>query len=408
LKIIIIAISIFLVTITTYAEDITLGIEGWNEVQKGNYKKAIKLFQKCIETGNLTNSSLARTYRNMGIASRSDKQYKQAVIFYTKALELKPFDSWCDYVNRGNAWSDLGEYKKALLDYDKSLIAKPHYNQAYYNRGIVFEKQNKIKKAIIEFKLAYKNGLRSQELQSKYTQYNLMKEIKAPTPLQIPESNSLPIAKTIRSVWNLFSQPCNGGGGNSMQRHPKEAKIQTSKILNLDSLGFKIVIPQLPNIKNTHIKLYLGDKSRGVIDNYFLISEDDLSVPIAAIVITELPKHLQTIDKALSVVKTLQSQQAFKANIEINLQPIISQYGNGLELIVENRIGSHCFPTADFQLLSNKNKIQTIGISRFIMINKKLVEFALIVKIPKGISRENSIKMARKLMNRYWLCLKNI
>ena len=168
-----------------YSEDLTKCQEGWAQTEIGNYKKAIELFKKCVKTGKLTKGSLARTYRNMGIACNRDKQFKEAIEYYNKALELKPADSWDDYVNRGNAWSGLDDYKKAMADYDKALEIKPNYNQVFYNRGIVLEKQNKRDDALKEFKKAYQYGLRSQLLYERFIIYGLIAkpgELKLPTP----------------------------------------------------------------------------------------------------------------------------------------------------------------------------------------------------------------------------------
>jgi tetratricopeptide (TPR) repeat protein len=163
-------------TFSLLGEDITLCIQGWNETQAGNHAKAIELFKEGIKKGDLTQASLARTYRNLGIASKRNKEYKNAIEYYNKALELKPSDPWDDYVNRGNAWSELKKYDEAMADYDLALKAKPNYNEAYYNKGIVFEKQKNMEKAIIEFKKAYQFGLRSQLLYERFVAHGLIKK----------------------------------------------------------------------------------------------------------------------------------------------------------------------------------------------------------------------------------------
>ena len=178
---------VLFITISTnlYSEDLSLCKEGWACVERGDYNQAIELLKKGIATGNLTIPSLARTYRNMGIASNRNKQFENAVEYYNKALALKPNDPWDDYVNRGNAWSGLGNYKKAMADYDKALEVKPNYNEAYYNRGIVFEKQNKRDEALKEFQKAYEYGLRTQLLYERFVVYGLVREkdeIQLPKP----------------------------------------------------------------------------------------------------------------------------------------------------------------------------------------------------------------------------------
>jgi tetratricopeptide (TPR) repeat protein len=164
--------SIF--AIQSHAEDISLCQEGWGLTQSGNHKEAIELFDKCLTTGSLSDSSLARTYRNIGIAKKRDGQLEGAIESYSIALSLNPSDPWDDYVNRGNAWSELGEYKKAFANYEKALELKPNYNEVFYNRGIVFEKQGLYKRAIEEFKKSYEYGLRSPELYDRFIAHRLI------------------------------------------------------------------------------------------------------------------------------------------------------------------------------------------------------------------------------------------
>jgi tetratricopeptide (TPR) repeat protein len=163
-----------LITATSSAEDISQCISGWSASQNGDHKKGISLLQKCAKEGQLKPTSLARTYRNIGIVSNRSGQYKQAIEYYNKALKLKPKDYWKDYINRGNAWSGLGEYAKALADFEQTLRIKPNYNQAFYNQGIVYERQHKPKEAVAAFLKAYHFGLRSNQLYERLSAYNLV------------------------------------------------------------------------------------------------------------------------------------------------------------------------------------------------------------------------------------------
>ncbi|MFK8012640.1 MAG: hypothetical protein AB8B80_11400 [Marinicellaceae bacterium] len=221
-------------------------------------------------------------------------------------------------------------------------------------------------------------------------------------------SNNLSLAKNIKAVWNLTSQSCNGIGGNAMNRHPDEKNIITSKSISIPNSGFKYKIPQLPDVKNTYLKLFLDDKSRGVTDHYFLISDQDLEPPFAAIVVTELPSNMQTREQAFKAVHTLQKNSASKSGIEIELKAIDSHYNGSLELIINNRVGSYCFPTSDYKFLPKGYNAKTIGISRFSFINKKLVEFALIINISKEMTDEEGIKYAQNLMNSFWTGIKPV
>ncbi|MEJ6580683.1 MAG: tetratricopeptide repeat protein [Akkermansiaceae bacterium] len=122
MKISLTLIAPFLVT-GAFAEDLTLCVQDWQQSQAGNHQKALELYAKGVETGNLSKASLARTHRNMGISSKEDKQLKKAIEFYNKALALKPKDPWDDCINRGNPYDLLGGPEKALKDYGAALKA---------------------------------------------------------------------------------------------------------------------------------------------------------------------------------------------------------------------------------------------------------------------------------------------
>lgn len=158
---------------SSHAEDLSLCREAWSKSTSGKHKQSLHLFSKCIEKGNLSHASLARAHRNIGITLKKDGQYIKAIESYNKALSLNPSDPWDDYVNRGNAWSELGNFTNAFADYNKALKAKPNYNQVYYNRGIVLEKQGHFEDAIMAFKHAYKMGLRSQLLYDRFAAHKI-------------------------------------------------------------------------------------------------------------------------------------------------------------------------------------------------------------------------------------------
>ncbi len=215
-------------------------------------------------------------------------------------------------------------------------------------------------------------------------------------------------ANSIRAVWNLSAQPCNGGIGNAMNRHPHEKAIQQSKEIKLESLGLVLKIPQISDINDTHVKLFFGDKSRGVVDNYILFSRQDLAPPSAAIVITELPKELQQRQKALNAAMKLQAGIARRSNIYVKKAKLDGPYGNMIDLFIENRIGTHCYPTADYEIQTSNAGGETIGISRFFVIKGKLIEFALIVEGIEGKSEMEKLIYAQKLMNEFYDSLREI
>lgn len=215
-------------------------------------------------------------------------------------------------------------------------------------------------------------------------------------------------AKIIRAVWDMKSQPCNGVFANEMSRNPNESSIKISKEVVIEDLGFSFKVPQLPLVEESIVKLYLKDKSRGVVDNYILISDQDLEPPFASIVITELPPSMTTREQAFSAVNALENQLAKKSGSQIKLEKINGPHGESLEMIVKDRVGSYCFPTSGFKFSPKEYKLSTVGVSRFSFIKGNLVEFSLIVTIPKNVGKKDSVTFARKIMDDYWSRLKAI
>lgn len=171
-------------------QDTRLCQQGWTSYSAGKYDEAIGQYEACMQTGKLTPENLARSYRNMGMAYNAKKDSARAVDFYNKSLALKPGDFWFDYVNRGNAFSDLKEYDKALADYETALKAKPDLGSAYYNRGIVYEQLGKVEAAKADIAQAYAKGYRAPELTERMAHYQL------PTQDSVTIDRNKPIEST--------------------------------------------------------------------------------------------------------------------------------------------------------------------------------------------------------------------
>jgi tetratricopeptide (TPR) repeat protein len=169
-----IALIGFIISMTAQSQESTgLCSQGWSSYQSGQYDQALSLYDNCMKTGNLSQGNLARTYRNIGIAYNAKKDTARAIASYNQALALNPLDPWNDHVNRGNAWSAAGDYDKALADYETALQVKPNFNNAYFNRGIVYERLGKTEKAKADISLAYENGLRTQQIIERMAYYQL-------------------------------------------------------------------------------------------------------------------------------------------------------------------------------------------------------------------------------------------
>ncbi|HDI72543.1 MAG TPA: tetratricopeptide repeat protein, partial [Candidatus Altiarchaeales archaeon] len=76
-------------------------------------------------------------YERLGLREYEKGNYKQAIEYYSKAIEYNPNDASL-YNNRGLAYYNLQQYDKAIADYTKAIEIKPDFADAYYNRGLAY------------------------------------------------------------------------------------------------------------------------------------------------------------------------------------------------------------------------------------------------------------------------------
>ena len=123
---------------------------GFEAQKRGDYDKAIVLFTKAIESGELSVKQLAIIYGGRGNVWCDKGDYDKAISDYTKAIEINPqYDK--PYYSRGSAWYDKGDYDRAIADYTKAIEINPQYANAYYNRGYVWGDKGKYDKAISDY-----------------------------------------------------------------------------------------------------------------------------------------------------------------------------------------------------------------------------------------------------------------
>jgi tetratricopeptide (TPR) repeat protein len=121
----------------------------------GEYKKAIDYCTKALEIDRAIHGEqhpdVARDYNNLGVLCTDLKEYKKAIDYFTKALEIdrKVYeekqhpDVARDYNNLGGAWRQLGEYKKAIDYFTKALaICKIAYGPSHPNTQTVISNRN--------------------------------------------------------------------------------------------------------------------------------------------------------------------------------------------------------------------------------------------------------------------------
>ena len=118
--------------------------------------------QGFIRNWNIHKSAYTQFHRGNTYRKRADsvqnwdeklKWYKQAIVHYTEALDLKP-DFPEGYKNRGTVYADAGDFDTAILDHNMAIKLKPDYAAAYNNRGIVYYYKRDFDRAIQDYRKA--------------------------------------------------------------------------------------------------------------------------------------------------------------------------------------------------------------------------------------------------------------
>lgn len=226
--------------------------------------------------------------------------------------------------------------------------------------------------------------------------------ISAPGAAMIQPYLRLAICVICRDVGHLCAN-----GATIFNRRPDQARIIESKTLRLPEIGYEFPIPQLPGVKGTVASVTLNDQTRGVVDHYVLISQGDLTAPVAAIVVTKLPAYLRSRGNAFATVRDVETGLATTAGVTPIWEEIAGPYGDALEMLVPDRVGSPCYPTSTFMINRPGPALHTLGISRFALINDDLVEFSLILEV-QGMSAAEAEAYGRRIMDGFWLGIKPI
>lgn len=123
--------------------------QGIEKAQAGKLKEAIVLFSKSIE---LRPEDYYCWY-NRGIAKSMLDLYEDALLDFEQTIKLAP-DYKKGYLNRGTVRKHLTNYEGAIIDYNYALKLDTNYTDAYYNRGLVYEMLGKKELACKDFQKA--------------------------------------------------------------------------------------------------------------------------------------------------------------------------------------------------------------------------------------------------------------
>lgn len=223
--------------------------------------------------------------------------------------------------------------------------------------------------------------------------------------LMFPCFNHLANAQTPdegpKSVWLVKQLSCNGFVAHQLLRSPDSAAIGSTGIVKVPNMEMDFFVPSIAELPIKTIKLAFDDRSRKVVDHYVLLSRSDLDDPLAALMVTELPASVDTPQKALGAALAGERANLQGSGAQPSVERIDTPWGDGLDIYIPNRIGSPCYPAARFKLTAESETKPTIGLSRFVTVPGRLIQFAIILSVTPGTPIETQKSNARRVMDVY-------
>lgn len=129
---------------------------GFDAMERGNYKLAVRYYTRALWSGELNDGEAAAVYFGRAFAYIKLQEYQKAEKDYDELIELKPDDPSA-YYNRAVTHAADGDLKAALADYTSAIwYGYDDSYKAFFNRGTIYESQGDLEAAVADFKEAQK------------------------------------------------------------------------------------------------------------------------------------------------------------------------------------------------------------------------------------------------------------
>ena len=127
-------------------------------MQRGDWRAAVQLWTKAIDSGRLDRRRLVPVYGNRATSYMKLNQPIEALADFSRSLELAPGSSYppkyiaYTYSNRARLYVLLKRYRLAIQDGDKAIGLNPRDALGYYYRGRAREMLGQRTAAITDFR----------------------------------------------------------------------------------------------------------------------------------------------------------------------------------------------------------------------------------------------------------------
>ncbi|CCW61573.1 unnamed protein product [Phytomonas sp. EM1] len=134
-------------------------------LEKKDYFKGLKpgtpeyeqRFEKAREKFNQRNNPYdgltAEQIKNKGNELMGQAKYKEAIAYYTKAIELEP-ENAIFFANRAAAHTHMKDYSSAIIDCERAIVINPNYSKSFSRMGTALFYQENYARAADAFSKA--------------------------------------------------------------------------------------------------------------------------------------------------------------------------------------------------------------------------------------------------------------
>jgi len=120
--------------------------EGLRSLKLEDYEEAVVCYSKAIDIDPEDDD----VYFFRGFAHTRLKQYEKALADYNRAIELNPQNTE-HFAHRGELFILLQNFEQALADFSRIINIAPSNSNSYYNRGLIYQKMEKFQSALNDF-----------------------------------------------------------------------------------------------------------------------------------------------------------------------------------------------------------------------------------------------------------------
>ncbi len=159
-------IRVHIIAVLYFATISTVWADGKADLARGvhaeisqNYELALQFYDSAIGSQELTQNSLAIAVYNRGNVNFKIEREVEAIKDYTRAISIKPHFNEA-YSNRALVYGKQGLHELAVEDLTKAIEINDKDALAYVNRGNEYELLLQHEKAIENWRTAYELGHR--------------------------------------------------------------------------------------------------------------------------------------------------------------------------------------------------------------------------------------------------------